>query len=106
MRHVVSDRGLQLVEHLVGLDLELVQRLALRVGSKADAATHIVDRGQVLDPQRVDDAQQHQPLEHADLLPDLRALALVSVSDELEQRLGDGLALAGVVERAQVRIGQ
>ena len=42
---------------------ELVERILLRVAAEADAAAHVVELGQVLHPQRVDRAQQHEALD-------------------------------------------
>ena len=106
--HVVADGRLELVEHPVRLDLELVQRVALRVGAQADAAPHVVDGGEVLDPQRVDDAQQHEPLEDVDALlaePRRASRSYRSRTSSVSARPGRP-RLARVVEDAQVGIGQ
>ena len=61
--HVVSNRVQQLVEHRRGFDLVLDQGVALPVGAQADALAQVVDRGQVLDPELIDDVEHPLPFE-------------------------------------------
>ena len=86
-------RPLQLLVEAERLLAELVERVLLGVAAQADAAAHVVELGEVLDPQAVDRAQQHEPL---DLRPDLLAVLLLAglelVVDELAQVLDELLA--------------
>ena len=68
-RDPVADQVAQLLVHPVRLAAELVERVLLGVAAQPDAAAHVVDLGQVLDPQRVDRPQQHDPLDHGPVAP-------------------------------------
>src|SRR5438093_2941343 len=60
---LVPDQVAQLAVELVRLAAELVERVLLGVSAQADAAPHVVDLGQVLDPQRVDRAEEDHQLD-------------------------------------------
>ena len=68
-------RSAQLLVEAERLLAELVERILLGVAAQADAPAHVVELGEVLDPQAVDRAQQHEPLH---LRPDLVAVLLLA----------------------------
>ncbi len=99
-RDLVADEAAQLLVEAERLLLELVERVLLGVAAEADAAPHVVELGEVLDPQRVDRPEQDEPLDHRPVgLADLglawpRAVASASVAEVL----GERLAAAGLPE--------
>ena len=99
-RDAVADEPAQLLVQPERLAPELVERVLLRVAAQADAAAHVVDLGQVLDPQRVDGPQQDDAARPA---PSRSAPTSVLAGVEarvgqLEQVLADGLAAAELPE--------
>ncbi len=76
MADLAPNEAAQLLIQLERFALELVERIDAAVAAQADAAAHVVELGQVVDPQGVDAAQQDQPL---DLCPDLSAEALLAL---------------------------
>jgi len=94
-RHAVADQAAELLVELERLAAELVEGVLLGVATQADAAAHVVDLGQVLDPQRVDRAQEHEPLdERPGIRPDLLLLLLEPGVDEVAEVEVDRLARA------------
>ena len=72
---------------------ELVERVLLGVAAEADAAAHVVELGQVLDPQRVDRAEQDEPLDGRPVgLADLGSSRLEHLVGDLAEVLADRVA--------------
>ena len=67
-RDLVADEGAHLLVEAEGLLLEGVERVLLGEAAQADALAHLVDLGQVLDPDRVDRAQQDEALDQRPLV--------------------------------------
>src|SRR5262245_48325533 len=89
-RDLVADESGELLVQPEGLLAELVERVLLGIAAQADAAAHVVELGQVLDPQRIDRAQEHEPLDRRpQLRPDLLLAGLEHLVGDLAQVLGD-----------------
>src|SRR5207244_7399063 len=74
-RDLVADEGSQFLVEAERLLLELVQRILLGVASKPDPTAHVVELGDVLDPERINRSQEHQSLDQRPIaLADLSAL--------------------------------
>jgi len=95
-RDLVADESAELLVQVERLAPELVERVLLGIAAQADAATHVVELGQVDDPQAVDRLEQDEPLGQRPVLADL-ALALLELGVcELAQVRRDLLAPADV----------
>ncbi len=96
-RDAVADEAAQLVVQLERFALEFVERILLRIAPQADAAAHVVELGQVLDPQRVDRSDEDQPLDGLPvLLADLGRLGRQALVGYLADVFGDRIAPAEV----------
>src|SRR4029079_5455753 len=102
----VPDEAAQLLVEPVGLAPELVEWVLLGVAAQPDAAPHVVDLGQVLDPQRVDRPEQDEALDHRPVLfADLLRLRLELGVRHVEEVLADRVPTAQVPEVVLARPG-
>src|SRR6185503_9689866 len=104
-RDLVADEAGQLLVQPEGLLPELVERVLLRVAAEADAAAHVVDLGQVLDPQGVDRAEQDEALDgRPRLRPDLGLARLEHLVGDLLEVVGDRAGAVELEELLRIRL--
>ena len=65
MRDPARDAGFHFFEEAVGLALICDERVLLAVAAEVDAFAELLHRGEMLDPVRVDRAEQDPPLDGA-----------------------------------------
>ena len=75
----MADEATQLVIELVGLTLELDEGIGATVAAQADAATEVLQLGEVVHPERVDGTQQDGPLDERPGLLTEGGLALLEL---------------------------
>src|SRR4051794_13310922 len=92
---LVANQVPELAVQLVGLAAELVERVLLGVTAEPDPPAHVVDLGEVLDPQRIDRPQEDHPLDDGPVgLTDVRLALLELRVRELKEMVRDRLAAA------------
>ena len=83
---ISADAGLQIIKHTRRFNLVFDERIALAIGTQADALAQVVDSRQVLDPEPVHDVEHPDALEQAHLLvTQLDLLVVVSRLSQLHQ---------------------
>src|SRR6185503_10190237 len=99
LRHASRDARAHLLEELVRLALVRDERVLLAVAAQIDPLSQLLHGGEVLDPVRVDRAQEHPALDRArDLRAEHLLARLVGLVDELGHRVAEGVLRVDVLK--------
>src|SRR2546425_5510013 len=106
LRDPARDTRLHFLEEAVGLALVGDERVLLAVAAEVDALAELLHRGEMLDPVRVDRAEEDPSLDGAgQLLAELFLTRLVRLLDDLSDAIAQLVLVAELAEARACQVG-